>query len=255
VLSVERAFVILRYLAETPGGSGIREIARKFGYGVNATQKTLNALRMHGIVTQSNDTTRYLLGFGIVEMAMAKLAHVDARAAARPHLRSLADRIHASVYLAVLDGRDFVYVDRVEPPNEVRIAADLGTRRPLNCTAAGKVLLAFLEEAPLEAWASAGVFRAATPSSIVDPRRLRAELDTVRQQGYAVDREEFTLGVACVAAPVFNHGANIEAAVTTTHLAAALTPERFPEVVRQVTMTAVEISHALGFRNESQREA
>jgi IclR family acetate operon transcriptional repressor len=250
VLSVERAFVILRYLAETPGGGGIREIARKFGYGVNATQKTLNALRVHGVVSQSADDARYSLGFGVVEIAMAKLAQVDARAAAHPHIRSLADRIHASVYLAILDDTDVVYVDRVEPPNQLRIAADLGTRRPLNCTAAGKVLLAFLEDPPLEAWARAGVFRSATPCSIADPHRLRAELETVRQKGYAVDREEFTLGIACVAAPVFNHARQIEAAITTTHLLAALTPERFPEVVQHVTSTAAEISRALGFRSD-----
>jgi IclR family transcriptional regulator, KDG regulon repressor len=246
-LSVERALLILKHLAQAPDGVGVRDLARRFGYGLNVTQKTLNALRAHEYVRQQDGGGKYVLGFRVVELAMAMLAHIDLRAVAHPHLRALSERIQESVYLGQLDGDEVVYVDRVEPAGEMRVAADIGTRRPLNCTGVGKVLLAFLPDLPLEALLARGAFKGTTPNSLTDLSRLRKELEEVRQLGYAVDREEFMLGIGCVAAPIFDHTGMVKAAVTAVTLAARLNQERLVQVAGEVKATAATISRALGF--------
>jgi DNA-binding IclR family transcriptional regulator len=246
-LAVERALLILHHLAQAPGGVGVRDLARRFGYGLNVTQKTLNALRTHEFVRQQDGGGKYVLGFRVVELAMAMLSHIDVRAVAHPHLRTLSERIQESVYLGQRDGDEVVYVDRAEPSGEMRVSADVGTRRPLNCTAVGKALLAFLADPPLEALFARGALKGPTPNSLTDLPRLKKELDEVHQLGYAVDREEFMLGVGCVAAPVFDHTGTVKAAVTTATLAARLNPERLAQVAGEVKATAAAISRALGF--------
>lgn len=222
-------------------------MARAFGYGLNVTQKTLNALRAHNYVRQQDGGGKYVLSFRIVEIAMALLSQIDIRAIAHPHIAGLSEQIQESVYVGLLDGDEVVYVDRAEPAREMRVAADIGTRRPLNCTAVGKALLAFLPDPPLKALAARGAFKALTVNSLTAVGRLRKELEEVRRGGYAVDREEFMLGVACVAAPVFDHSGSVKAAVTTASLAARLRPQRLPRVASQVKATAAAISRALGF--------
>jgi IclR family KDG regulon transcriptional repressor len=243
---VERALLILNHLAQLPAGAGVRDLARTFGYGLNVTQKTLNALRIHDYVRQQ-DSGKYVLGFRVVEVAMALLSHLDIRAHAHSHLAALAQRIQESVYLGQLDDDEMVYIDRAEPAGAMHVAADLGTRRPLNCTAIGKVLLAFLPAPPLEAMLARGAFKAATPNSLTDLPSLEKQLEEVRRLGYAVDREEFMLGVSCVAAPIFDHSGVVRAALTTATLAARLHPARLEEVAREVKATAAAISRALGF--------
>jgi DNA-binding IclR family transcriptional regulator len=245
-LAVGRALLILDHLAQAPDGVGVRELARRFGYGLNVTQKALNALRAHNYVRQQ-DGGKYTLGFQLVELAMALLSHIDIRAVAHSHLRALSERIQESVYLGQRDGDEVVYVDRAEPAGDMRVAADIGTRRPLNCTAVGKVLLAFLPDLPLEALGARGAIKGPTPNALTNLPRLRKELDEVRQLGHAVDREEFMLGVGCVAAPVFDHTGTVKAAVTTTTLAVRLNAEYVAQVAGEVKATAAAISRALGF--------
>lgn len=245
-LAVERALLILNHLAQAPAGVGVRDLARTFGYGLNMTQKTLNALRAHNYVRQ-HEGGKYLLGFRIVELGMAMLGQIDVRAVAHPHLQALAERIQESVYLGQREGDEAVYVDRAEPAGGMRVAADVGTRRPLNCTAVGKVLLAFQADPPLEALHARSAFKALTPHSLTALPALRKELEEVRQAGYAVDREEFTLGVACVAAPVFDHSRSVIAALTTATLAARLGAERLVHVAEEVKAVAAAISRGIGF--------
>ncbi len=245
-LSVERALLILDRLAQSPAPAGVRDLARTFGYGLNVTQKTLNALRAHNYVRQ-HDGGKYVLGFRVVELAMALLSRIDIRALAHPHLVALSGRIQESVYLGQLDGDDVVYVDRAEPAGAMRVAADIGTRRSLNCTAVGKALLAFLPDPGLDAMAKRGAFKALTPNSVTDVSRLKRELEQIHRLGYAVDREELMLGVSCVAAPVFDHAGLVKAGLTTATLAARLSPARLEELASGVRAAAAAISRALGF--------
>jgi DNA-binding IclR family transcriptional regulator len=117
-----------------------------------------------------------------------------------------------------------------------------------HCTAAGKVLLAHLPREELDL-ALAGKLESFTPHTITDPVRLRNDLAAIRAQGYAIVQEELEEGLNAAAAPIYDHTARVTAAISVAGPAYRVTPERLPELVRQLVSTANQISEQLGHRS------
>jgi IclR family acetate operon transcriptional repressor len=161
-------------------------------------------------------------------------------------MEALAKESAETVFLGVRHGDEAIYIEKVLGLSEVRVDAPIGARRPFNCTAVGKVLLAFMPEQEFYRLAGAGAFVRATQNSVTDPIALRAEILKVRESGVAVDREEFALGAACVAAPVQNCEGNVVAAVALSGPARRVEPAE--HVIELVKSCARSISHALGYQ-------
>ncbi|WP_235283805.1 MULTISPECIES: IclR family transcriptional regulator [Thermus] len=163
---------------------------------------------------------------------------------ARPHLEALRDATLETVHLAVLDGKEVVYIDKVPGKRELLLASQIGSRFPAQSTALGKALLAFLPE---ERWPMAftpGLKR--TPNTLSDFARFREELLATRARGYALDLEKNEPGVRCVAAPILNGRGEPVAAVSVSTAAIYLDEERLSEVAAEVVRTAQRISRELG---------
>src|SRR5262249_514907 len=118
---------------------------------------------------------------------------------------------------------------------------------PPHCTALGKVLLAYLPPDAQAALLASLELTACTPRSLTTAPALRAELDAVIRRGYAVDDEEYALGVRCLAAPTRDHGGGVVAGVSVTVPAARLPPERAAAVTERVVETCRAISRGLGY--------
>jgi DNA-binding IclR family transcriptional regulator len=143
----------------------------------------------------------YHLGLGMLELGTLAGHQNELRGAATVALHELAHRTGMVVHLAVLDGTDIVYLDKVGGRFGVRVPSRIGGRAPAHCTGAGKAMLAFTDETVLRDLV-AGPMTAPTATSIRTERALRAELVRVRDRGVAFDREESAHGLACVAVPV-----------------------------------------------------
>jgi DNA-binding IclR family transcriptional regulator len=131
-----------------------------------------------------------------------------------------------------------LYIDQVESPATLRVNAQVGTMNPLHCTALGKALLAFGDlELPT-------TLESFTPHTLTDPTRLRKNLEQVRAQGYAVDDEEFDLGVRCIAVPVFDFRGKAAGSIGISGPATRVSPERLPGLAASV----IEIGKALSER-------
>ena len=131
---------------------------------------------------------------------------MDLRALAKPHLDELAQATQETVLLAVLSGNEMVFVEKIDSGQPIRYIAQVGTRRPLHCTASGKLHLAFLPAARVDAYiAEVGLTRY-TPNTITDRRRIAAELARIRARGYAVADGEFLPDLLGVAVPVRRRG-------------------------------------------------
>ena len=143
VLAVERALLLLQYLAEAEVAVGVRDLAHAFGYSPSVTQKLLNSLRRHRFVVQEEQTGRYELGMGVLSVGLAALRRLDVVDVAHPYLEALTVATGETSFLAVLDDLQATYVDKVPSPHPIRMDAAIGSPRPLNCTAVGKVLLAY----------------------------------------------------------------------------------------------------------------
>jgi DNA-binding IclR family transcriptional regulator len=151
------------------------------------------------------------------------------------------------VQVAVPDGREVVYVERLDSPQTLRLFLEVGRRNSAHSTSTGKVLLAFRPEQELEKLLRGWKLAAKTPRTITDQDRLRSELARVRRQGYAVNEEESELGVSSVAAPIRDASGAVIAAVSaagpTTRMRPALT-----EMILAVEEAAAGASYRLGFR-------
>lgn len=247
VIAVQRALGILKYMADSPNGASVRETARALGYNPSVVQKSMQALASQDFATQDPITQHYHLGPAALQVGLAGLAKLELRQVARPHMERLTSTTRETTLLGIRQGDHAIYIDKVVSPNEIRLDPPLGASRAFNCTAVGKVMLAYMPEDEIVALAKAGTFTQATANSVTDLTVLKLEMARVRERGVAIDREEFAQGAMCIAAPVRNYDGVVIAAVNVSGPAPrVLSAEN--EHIKQVIETAKAISAALGYR-------
>jgi len=246
-IAVERALILLRYIVDHPDGLSIREVSREFGYSPATVQKLINTLKIQGYVVQDELTERYHLGSEAVQLGLTALSRLEIRQVARPHLEALCEETGETIFLAIARDDHAIYVDKVVSTQLVRVDAPIGVNRPYNCTSVGKILLAGMPDEKVEQLAASGAFERRTDRSIVKLDALGAELEQVRAQGWAQDREEYAQGSGCIAAPVLDHKGRVVAALTVSGPAARLNGER-DHLVEQVKASALAISEEMGYR-------
>ena len=241
--TLERGLRLLQFFAAA-GEATPAEAAKATGLSRSATYRIADRLRGWGFLELNPATEALRLGSEAVRLGMAALTSLEVTRVAPPHLRALADHTRETVNLAVVDGA-VVYIHKEEGTLAVKMSAQLGARRPLHCTALGKAYLAALPGQELEARLAGLELTRFTASTITDPAALEAELDRVRERGYAVDAEEVEEGVYCLGAAVRDHRKLPVAAISVAGPAYRLRP-RADGTGRLVAATAATISRRLG---------
>ncbi len=247
VQSVTRALSLLEALGASGGELGIAELSRRVSLHVSTTHRILSTLIGRGYARQNAETGRYALGAGALHLAEAYLGQMDLRRLARPVLERLSRGSDETASLVILDGREALYLDKVESPRSLRIFSRIGHRAPLHCTAAGKVLLAYRTKAEVEALLGKGPLEALTRHTITSPSQLRRELEKARLQGYARDQEECEDETRCLAVPVRNARGGVEAALSVSAPAVRLTLRRQETLIPLLLKSGREVSAQLGF--------
>lgn len=199
VQSVDRALDILELLASRPGTLGVTEVAREAGLAPGTAHRLLVGLVRRGWVRQ-DPGRRY--GVGPAALRLGGTASDKLAAVAAPALRAAVEVTGETANLASLDGDVMVYLAQAPSPHTLRIFAEVGRPVPLHSTAVGKVVLAGMEVGRAMDLLAGTDRVARTPHTLTGTEDLRAELDQVRGQGFALDDEEQELGVRCVAVPV-----------------------------------------------------
>lgn len=243
--SATRALRLFEYLVES-GPRGLTEIADAMGLNKSTAYRFVSALVDTGYVRQDGGTRSYAATLKVVHLGARVLERVELRSVVRPFLVQLAARTGETAHLAVLDGMDAVYADKVEGRQAVNMASRIGSRGRCHSTSLGKVLLA---GRPRDAWqryvAEKGL-EARTERTITDPERLFRELERVARQGYAVDNIENEEGIRCMAAPVYDHTGTVAAAMSVSGWTVSMTTGRIGELTPVVLEQAREASAALG---------
>ncbi len=248
IQSIERAVKILKAFSLDQPEWGVNEMGRLLNLHKSTVSRLMMTLERGGLLWRNPETQRYQLGIDLIGMASLVTSHLDVRAMARPFLRELAGRCQETVNLVVMDEGDVVNLEQFVPPaRQVKNIGYVGRRMPVYCTAAGKVLLAYLPGHELEQKLPAEL-HCYTDHTISDLAVLRAELRQVRQIGYAVVQEELEIGLNAIAAPVFDHAGRVRYAASVAGPAYRVKPELFPELAGQVVATAAELSRQLGYR-------
>jgi IclR family pca regulon transcriptional regulator len=200
VRSFERGLAVIRsFDAEHPART-LSEVARACGLTRAAARRLLLTLVDLGYV--HCDGRLFRLTPRVLELGYAYLAGLTLPQLAQPHLEQLVAEVRESSSLCVLDGDDIVYVARVPTRRIMSATITVGTRFPAHVTSVGRVMLADLPEEELDARLARTELRPLTARTLVSPGALRAELDRVRRQGYALVDQELEEGLRSVGAPV-----------------------------------------------------
>lgn len=244
VQSVDRALTILDVLAKV-GTAGVTELAAELGVHKSTAFRLVSTLESHRLVEQAGDRGRYSLGVGVLRLAGATTARLDLVQEARSVCRQLAADTGETVNLAVLAEHSALYLDQVAGSSALQSHNWVGQHIPLHATSNGKVLLCELEPSQLEE--SLPSLPRFTDRTITSRAQLRQELETVRQQGYAVAVDELEVGLAAAAAPIRNAHGDIVASLSVSGPSFRLSCEPMEEVVLMCVAAAEEISHRLGW--------
>jgi DNA-binding IclR family transcriptional regulator len=251
VQSVVRALTLLEALADQHGDIGIAELSRRVGLHVSTAHRILGTLVSRGYARQSPESGRYALGAKTFHIAESYLGQIDLRRLVRPVLERLSRETGETANLVILDGREALYLDKVESPQSLRIFSRIGRRAPLYCTAVGKVLLAYRSEDEVESLMGTHALEALTRATITSPSQLRQELKKVREQGFALDMEECEHGARCIAVPVRNSRSETVAAIGISGPSIRMDAQRIQELVLAVMRFGSEASEQLGFHDRS----
>jgi IclR family transcriptional regulator, acetate operon repressor len=202
ITSVDNALRLLKLFRSEPRVR-LSEASEHLGVALSTAHRLMAMLAYHGFVLRDTDTRAYIAGPALVEIGLAAVRQLDIRMHARPVLERIAADLGETVHLAVLEGGSVRYLDAVESPHALRVAARTGSALAAHCTASGKALLAALPDGEVAAlFPGDNSLAALTTNSITKRSVLKKELCAVRDRGFALNREESEEGVASVGVAV-----------------------------------------------------
>jgi IclR family acetate operon transcriptional repressor len=232
--SVDRALTVILAFEEIDTLT-VSEIGRRLGVSRSTAYRLLGVLEHRGFVRQDPRTKMFSAGQALLRVGLAAARRSDIRATLHPLLAQCVAEVRETAHLVVLDRREAFYVDCVESPQMVRATSRVGTSLPAQVSAAGKMLLAFLPPAQLDAFL-AGPLASVTRKSKTSPTTIRRELKKVAQQGWAINDGESEVGLRAVAVrvPAAQTGLAVDAAITTAGPSSRMSDERMKEITRSL---------------------
>ena len=240
--SVRNAARLLKEFSRTDRELGVSELSRRLGLATSTVHRLLATLAAERLLERA--PAGYRLGLALHDLGANVAPHLDLHEAALPVMATLRHSTGETVQLAVLDGLESVYIDRLESPHTVRIFSRVGTRLPATTTSTGKVLLAALPADELELRLARWIPERHTPFSIVEPAVLRKRLGEIAARGWAENLQESRVGVVSVGAPVRGGDGVVIAALSV----AAPTDRAAPDALRRIRAAVLEAAAVVSRR-------
>lgn len=248
-----KGIAIINLLAEHKDGMRLTDLVSHIDVPRGTVVRLLSVLSDAHLIRHSHDG-RYRLGPQCAVWGAEFLAGLELREVAADVMAGLTQLSDETCHLGVRDGDSVLYIDKVESPHSLRMVSRVGGSNPLHCTGIGKAILAYIPPDELDEYCS-GPLERRTANTIVAPDVLRAELQRIRDRGYAVDDIENEIGVRCVGAPIFDHNGDLAGAVSLAGPTMRMTWERIEQLTGPVIKAAGEISTRLGFGLREARPA
>jgi IclR family transcriptional regulator, pca regulon regulatory protein len=254
--SLERGLAILACFTPERPVLGIADIADSLGMSRSTTHRYVITLVALGYLEQGAGR-KYHLGLHVTDLGMSALNSTSLSEHAQPYLDELRRRTGYTINVAALDGPDIVYVARSRSQRRAQQRIDLGlalgSHLPAYCTAMGKLLLAFLPERERRDLLAEVKLERRTPNTITNKRLLQVELDRVREDGFAVNDEELSVGLHSIAAPIRADSREVVAAANMSAHSSMISLEDLIEHLGpHLIATADRISARLGYRRDDE---
>ncbi len=245
VQSLDRALGLLKVVARHDAVS-LSGIAEETDLAASTVHRILTTLEAHEFVRQDSETGLWTVGVGAYSVGQAFVRTRRVEALSRPAMWALMRATGETVNLGVLEEAEAIFLGQVESPAPIRAFFRPGRRGPAYASGIGKALLAEAGEARVRALYGAAPLPAFTEATLADADALVAELAETRRRGWAIDNEEHTLGMRCIAAPIFDEKSRAIAAVSISGPTIRVTDEAIETIAEHTVAAAKEITKAIG---------
>jgi DNA-binding IclR family transcriptional regulator len=204
--------------------------------------RLVQTLVQQSLLSFDREAQTYALGLRLVRLAHAAWQQSSLAPIARPFLDQLSAELGETVHLAQLDNGQVLYVDKRNAAQPVQMFSDAGKVGPAYCTGVGKAMLAWLSADQLDVALGLQSYHRFTDNTYTSEAALRAELEKIKERGFAFDREEHEPGIICVAVPIFDEAAQLLGAMSVTGPTSRMTLEGLAGLAPRLQETAAQIA-------------
>ncbi len=242
--ALDKALAVLEAITAQAQPIGLPDLSARLDLPRQTVHRVLLQLEAAGLIVRDPSRDRFSVGPRFSMLALAALQTQNQAAPIRAILQALVDDIQETCNIGVLDGMQFVYLERVECHWSLRVHLQAGSRVPAHCTSGGKVMLAHLDERARKTLFRSVKPKAYTPHTITDTDALERELAAIQGRGYAVNDQEFTVGVVGVAVPIRSRQGRLLAALALHGPSPRLNIERGIGLVPRLKQAATLLARA-----------
>ncbi|MEA4963976.1 IclR family transcriptional regulator [Lutispora sp.] len=246
VQSIDRAVSILKCFSKQRKEMKLSEIADELSLNKSTVHGIISTLKYNGLIDQDEETQKYRLGLYLMKLGDTVASSIDIRDIAHPIIKEVSQQLNETVHLSKLDGDELIYLDKVESNQSMRIFTTIGSRMPAYCTGMGKAMLAYIDDEKINNLLP-DALEPMTEHTITDKNELLKRLADIREKGYAMDNEENSIGLRCIAAPIFDHKGNAKYAISVSGPTVRMTDKRMENIISIIKDSARKISYKLGY--------
>lgn len=243
---IDRALDILEQLSQASKPIGPTEISKSTGISKSTVCRLLSTLQAREYVEKRGPDGKYSIGPKLIALVSCYIGSLELQTEARPYLSLLASDLNLTTHLGILDGNEVIYIEKLDHFPTKQLYSQIGYRVPAYCSSLGKCLLSRYSGDDLKRIMGCGNFKVYTPNTILSMETLKEQLRRIRDQGWAMDNQEYEIGHMCVGAPIYDYRGEIIAAVSASGTSAVITPAYLPVVIDEVKQTAKQISKCMG---------
>jgi IclR family KDG regulon transcriptional repressor len=216
------------------------DISRGLGISKSMTLKLLVTLVDAGYLRRNSETNLYSLNIKLFEIGSAVLNQVGRKNEIHELLKKLVGATGETAQLAILVDQEVLYLDKVDSPSALRMVTEIGKRRPAYCTGTGKAIMAWRNKETVDAIMLKGAQKF-TEKTITEADKLDAELQKIREMGYAIDDEENEMGITCIGAPIKSLSGEVVSAISVSG-----PTSRMYDRIKEIAHEVVEIARLAG---------
>lgn len=248
IKTVDKALDLLEQFNGDRDELGVTALSNRLNLHKNNVFRLLATLETKGYIEQNKITENYRLGVKSLELSQAFIKQLGFVRSAKPFLKEIVEKCNETAYLGIIRQNFTMYVDMEEANQIVKVVNRVGYRLPIHCTAIGKAQVAYASEEELEKLGILDNMERFTPNTIVDKARFMQHLKEVAKQGYALDNEEYGLGVRCVGVPLRDYTGRVLGGISISGPSYRMTDEVLKEkIIPILTEAGEKVSERLGF--------
>lgn len=245
IQAVDRAIDVLEVLAKG-GAMTLSSLAAEMDQSPATLYRVLTTFQRRGLVENNDATQEWMIGASAFRIGAVYLRRSTVASRAMPAMRELMAATGETANLGVEAEGQVMFIAQVETHESIRAFFPPGTQGPLHASGIGKALLATYPKGRLQKLLESAVLKHYTPQTLTSPSALRADLAAAQNRGFAIDDNEKTPGMRCIAAPIFNHLGEAVAGISVSGPSNRLTTDKVAQVGALVRAAADSISQALG---------